>query len=363
MAMTERCACLGHRHSIFCILPPYILREIANRGDADQRKFALDTLALDSTARSTREVAGERMALGRVTLRRPPLLPHVNRLVYDDRHTTTPPGTLVRGEGQPATGDVSVNEAYDGLGHVFDFYFGKYRRNSIDNAGMRLVATVHYSTGYNNAFWNGTEMIFGDGDGKIFTRFTSSIDVIGHELTHGVTQYEAALAYHDQPGALNESMSDVFGVMVKQMVLNQTAAQADWLIGAGLLASFPTQALRSMKAPGTAYNNALMGHDPQPADMAHYVNTQQDNGGVHINSGIPNRAFYLLAIALGGNAWEKAGKIWYDTQRDPQLKAIRATATFHNFADLTVAHARALYGAASAERQATINAWHTVGVI
>ena len=125
--------------------------------------------------------------------------------------------------------------------------------------------------------------------------------------------------------------------------------QADWLIGAGLL-TFPNQALRSMKMPGTAYNNPVMGHDPQPADMAHFVHTASDNGGVHINSGIPNRAFYLLATALGGNAWEKAGQIWYDTQRSAQLKLIRQTVTFHDFANLTVQSASNRYGPASAEK-------------
>jgi Zn-dependent metalloprotease len=113
---------------------------------------------------------------------------------------------------------------------------------------------------------------------------------------------------------LNESVSDVFGSLVKQYSLKQTASEADWLIGAGLL-TFKDQALRSMKAPGTAYNNNVLGKDPQPADMQHYVHTAQDNGGVHINSGIPNHAFFLVATALGGNAWVKAGQIWYDTIR------------------------------------------------
>src|SRR5204863_3629678 len=132
----------------------------------------------------------------------------------------------------------------------------------------------------NNAFWNGQQMVFGDGDGVIFNRFTRSIDVIGHELTHGVTGSEVNLAYLRQSGALNESVSDVFGSLVKQYVLKQTVSEADWLVGSGLL-TFPAQALRSMKAPGTAYDNNLLGKDPQPADMTHYVHTAQDSGGVH----------------------------------------------------------------------------------
>src|SRR5262249_11196954 len=163
---------------------------------------------------------------------------------------------------------------YDGLGHTFDFYLQKYQRNSIDNAGMKMIGSVHYSVKYNNAFWNTQQMVFGDGDGVIFKTggFTADLDVIGHELTHGVTQYESGPPYHAQPGALNESNSDVFGSMIKQSVLNQTSAQADWLIGAGIL-TYPNQALRSMKAPGTAYNNPKLGQDPQPAKMSGYVQT------------------------------------------------------------------------------------------
>jgi Zn-dependent metalloprotease len=359
--MSEQCLVPGHRHSIFCFVPPHLLREIAIRGDDRQRRFALDTLGHDTTNRSHRQV----MARSQQSVVNPAVIGRssvVHRNIYDDKHGTRLPGSLVRAEGHSPVGDENVNEAYDGLGHVFDFYLKIYQRNSIDNAGMTMNATVHYSKQYNNAFWNGTQMIFGDGDGQIFTSFTKPLDVIGHELTHGVTQHEAGLAYQDQSGALNESVSDVFGVMVKQYVLNQTAAQADWLIGEGLL-TFANQALRSMKAPGTAYDNSIMGKDPQPADMAHYVQTQQDNGGVHLNSGIPNRAFFLAATAIGGHAWEKAGLVWYDTLRDPALRNQSQTATFASFANLTITHAASRYGAASAERAAVLKAWQTVGVL
>ena len=153
----------------------------------------------------------------------------------------------------PASKDVAVNEAYDGAGATYDLYYDIYERNSIDNRGMSIVSYVHYDVNYDNAFWDGSEMVYGDGDGEIFDRFTKCIDVIGHELTHGVTQYEANLAYSNQPGALNESMSDVFGSLVKQRTLKQTAAKADWLIGAGLLMpKIHGKALRSMKAPGNS---------------------------------------------------------------------------------------------------------------
>jgi Zn-dependent metalloprotease len=219
---------------------------------------------------------------------------------------------------------------------------------------------VHFDTGYDNAYWDGTRMVFGDGDGQLFNRFTIAKDIIGHELTHGVTEIEAQLIYYGQSGALNESVSDVFGSLVKQYVLGQDASSADWLIGEGLFTSAVNgQALRSMKAPGTAYNDPILGKDPQPDHMSKFVVTMRDNGGVHINSGIPNKAFYELASALGGNAWDKAGRIWYDTLLDNQLKP---NASFKTFARLTASNARRQYGTGSTEESAVKNAWRKVGI-
>jgi Zn-dependent metalloprotease len=196
--------------------------------------------------------------------------------------------------------------------------------------------------------WNGRRMIFGDGDTVLFERFTIAIDVIGHELTHGVTQYDNGLIYSDQSGALNESISDVFGSLIKQYNLNQTADQADWLIGQGLLVS--GEALRSMKDPGA-------GFDPQPAHMRDYVDTIKDNGGVHINSGIPNYAFYLAAVGLGDYAWQRVGLVWYLT-----LPLTPPKAQFQDFAKLTLATAQELYGVNSTEYEAVGAAWAGVGI-
>ena len=347
----------GHRHSRFCILPEHVLHEIARRGNAAQRNAALNTLALDGTMRAQRMHFQLSAGAPRTAVSGAPA--QVHRTIYTAGNTQALPGTLLRAEGSQPGSDVSVNEAYDGLGNTFDFYLKAYQRDSIDDHGLPLIASVHYDQHYNNAFWNGSQMVFGDGDGEMFNRFTGSVDVIGHELTHGVTGSEVNLTYLRQSGALNESVSDVFGSLVKQYVLKQTASEADWLIGAGLLAKFPDQALRSMKAPGTAYDNGLMGKDPQPADMAHYVQTAQDNGGVHTNSGIPNRAFFLVATALRGNAWEKAGQIWYDTIRD---KSLIASANFAAFAGRTVANAGHRYGSNSVEQKAVSDAWNQVGV-
>lgn len=353
--------CNQHGHSIFCILPPHVLRNIARNGSPEERDAALNTLALDNTFRTSRVAYA---AAGGMKVSHPAAAlsaPQSKRSIYDAGHGQHLPGKLSRAEGQPPVTDVAANQAYDGLGDTFNFYLDIYHRNSIDNAGLPLVASVHYSKNYDNAFWNGQQMVFGDGDNIIFTGFTGATDVIGHELTHGVTGSEANLTYQGQPGALNESISDVFGSMVKQFKLNQTSAQADWLIGAGILAKgIHGVALRSMKAPGTAYDDPKLGKDSQPGTMAGYVHTSEDNGGVHTNSGIPNHAFFLAASALGGHSWEKAGQIWYDTLTDSNLKP---NATFARFANLTVSHAGSRFGVNSTEQKAIRDAWSQVGVI
>jgi Zn-dependent metalloprotease len=352
---------MHQRHPIQCILPPYIVHAIAKHGSAKQRDGALGTLAADTTFRALR--ASLQLLDPRPARRVNALMGEANkrRSIYTTNHGEELPGELVRSEGQSAGKDAAVNEAYDGLGATYDFYWEIFERNSIDDEGLPLEATVHYGQDYDNAFWNGERMVFGDGDGDLFNRFTIALDVIGHELTHGVTEDEAKLTYLYQPGALNESMSDVFGSLIKQYRNKQTAKQADWLIGEGLFTKkVQGIALRSMKAPGTAYDDPTLGKDPQPAHMKSYVRTSSDNGGVHINSGIPNHAFYLAAIALGGHAWEKAGRIWYETLRDPRL---RPTTGFSRFARLTISVAGRLYAVNSAEQQAVRSAWKEVGIV
>ena len=346
----------AHARHTCSFLPPHLLRAIAERGSPSQREAASRTLAVDLTFRSLRWTGGARL---------PNLRPSDEALAPRRRIFTADgsqelPGALVRQEREPAVPDLAVNEAFDGLGATHAFFLEAYQRNSIDDEGWPLEATVHFGQRYDNAFWNGQQMVFGDGDGEIFNRFTISLDVIGHELAHGLIEDEAQLAYLFQPGALNESLADVFGSLVRQYALHQTAREADWLIGAGLFTrAVSGVAMRSMKAPGQAYDDAVLGRDPQPAHMSDFVRTYDDNGGVHINSGIPNRAFYLASAALDGYAWERAGRIWYETLRDPQL---RPNAGFTRFAKLTVACAARLYGSASVEEEAVADAWRQVGV-
>ncbi|MEU2059222.1 M4 family metallopeptidase [Streptomyces sp. NPDC013455] len=349
----------GGFQPVFCtIVPPHVLDKLARAEDPALSGPARRSLEHDAFQRTKRRLT---TVIGAPAVAPPAGAdadqPH--RTIYDARHTQDLPGTKVREEGSEPGSDATVNRAYAGLGATFELYLKAYGRHSIDDNGMPLDATVHFGEGYDNAFWNGEQMVFGDGDNEIFLDFTIPVDVIGHELTHGVTQYTANLDYHGQSGALNESLSDVFGSLIKQYTLGQTASEADWLIGAGLLAPRVTgTALRSMKAPGTAYDDDVLGKDPQPATMDDYVRTGRDNGGVHINSGIPNHAFYLAATALGGYAWEKAGQIWYDVLTGGELKE---DALFTDFATLTVKATRERHGAGD-ELEAVQKAWEQVGV-
>ncbi len=348
------------RHSIHCILPPHMLQAMAENGSPAQRELAIRNLSLSAEARGYRQGLAEatKKAIAGVVSGK-------ERIVYDAQNGSSLPGQLARSENSPPTGDLAVDEAFDGAGATYDLYNDVYGRNSIDGNGLRMDSTVHYQQGYDNAFWNGHQMVYGDGDEdlppteRLFNRFTIAIDIIGHELTHGVTQYEANLVYQNQPGALNESMSDVFGVLVKQRILSQTAQDADWIIGAGLFtAKVNGVGIRSMKAPGTAYDDPILGNDPQPAHMDDYLNVSYDNGGVHINSGIPNHAFYLTAMELGGFAWEKAGKIWYDTLAN----RLTSTSDFQTAANATYAAAASLFGQNSPEQLAVQNGWAGVGI-
>ncbi len=354
---------MSHRtspcHPMQCILPPHMIETVRMRGDAKMRKMC-DTLEREADkAREARQDFAQVQPFGappRVALASQPAL---DRTVYDAQNRATLPGKLVRSEGDPPSGDAQVDAAYDGAGDTYKLYFEQYKRDSLDGNGLPLVSSVHVRRKFNNAFWNGQQMAYGDGDGTIFKPLAESLTVCGHELSHGVVQFSGGLLYQDQSGALNESFADVFGVLTDQYKKGQTAAEADWLIGAEILGdNINGDALRSMKAPGTAYDDALLGKDPQPYHMDFYNTTTSDNGGVHINSGIPNQAFYLLAQYLGGNAWEKAGHIWYDTMQ--QINNPRAT--FAEWADKTVEEARKRFNTGSREMILTRRAWKLVGI-
>lgn len=311
------------------IIPPYIHQAIL-RGPAgeEEREASRRTLEHDTKFRTTRR--SER---------------HLSRTVYDAQHRWS----FIRDkifipEGGPPVSEIDDpsndgNECYNGFKKTYDFYLEHFNRDSLDNRGLPLEGFVHYGQNFGNAFWDGKKMVFGDGS-RLFNGLTDELDVIGHELTHGVVQYTCNLKYELQSGALNESIADVFGIMVKQLVENpdKTAAEANWLIGEGIWRlGIKGKALRDMENPGTAFDDPRTGKDPQPAHWKDFVvmpNTDEgDCGGVHINSGIPNRAFVLASKKIGGLAWLGAGQIWYNAITSGELKR---EATFKEFADVTI---------------------------
>ena len=358
---------VGQRHSHFCphrncIAPPHMLESIYLRGNEEQRSMAEELLALSDEVREARAGISSPGTPGTpgVALASAARAAAVNREVYDGNFTASLPGTLARDESTtPPPADEQVNEAFDGAGIVHDLYLNAFGRDSLDNASMILVSTVHHRRNYNNAFWDGRQMAYGDGDGVIFTPLTGSLSVIGHELSHGVVQFSGGLIYRDQSGALNESFSDVFGALTVQYSNRETVSDANWLIGDGILGpTISGEALRSMKAPGLAYDDPLLGKDPQPYHMDYFVNTSADYGGVHINSGIPNHAFYLYAQYIGNYAWETPGQVWYNALQNLS----NPNATFQDWAEQTVTEAIALFGNRTRQVLLLRRAWKLVGI-
>ncbi|KAK4033794.1 metalloprotease [Parachaetomium inaequale] len=353
------------------IVPEVLLQHIADSEDVDEETR---TRARGDIERTRRVISSYQNGLGQekddegkvaTAAKSEPKTPEPSgfyRAVYDaknDANEEDLPGTVVRVEGQQPVKDQTANDAFDNVGRVLDFYLEKFNWKSIDNKNMHVLSSVHFGEKYGNAFWDPDrmQMVFGDGDQFIY-RFASCLDVIGHELTHAVTEHTSPLVYEGQPGALNEHVSDVFGIMIKQKFEDETADKADWLIGEGcLLPDVKGVALRSMKEPGTAYDDPRFGKDPQPANMADYKATTDDNGGVHLYSGIPNKAFYLASVAFGGYSWEKAGQVWWKAMSSGRVPA---RCTFIQFADVTTDVAEELFGEEGAK--IVRNAWNEVGV-
>jgi len=339
-----RCAC--------CALPPHLLEHIARKtGDADTARRHRETSERVRAQRHTAAAASQKAPAG-----------HSERSVYDAGGKEHLPGHLARAEGAKPVADKAVNEAYDNVGVTLDFYSKVFSRNSLDGHGMDVRSSVHYGDNWTNAMWNGDQMLFGDGDGIHIGGFTRAVEIVGHELTHAVTQHSipgglGVVRRNGKPdlageaGALNESLSDIFGSLVKQWHLKQDVNQADWLVGAGILAPAIGHAVRSLKDPGNPAKTYEADH--QVAHMSRYVK----DGDVHANSGIPNHAFYLAAHALGGHAWDHAGRIWYES-----LPLLNAKSTFADLAKATDENALRLYGRASKEQQAVRAAWEKVGV-
>jgi len=336
-------------------IPPYLLQRVASSHvDVEVSRCGHSTLAIDEALRARRTTP-------------PPVVEGAAPgfavsgedawVIYTAGNRSSLPGDPVRSAGEPASGDLAVDEAYAGVEASLSLFREAYGRDSYDGRGAPVIATVHYERNYDNAFWDGRQLVFGDGDGRVFDRFTKPVDVLAHEFTHAVTQYTAGLVYQGQSGALNESVSDVFASCVKQQLLGQSAAEGDWLIGEGIfLPSVHGRALRSMAEPGTAYDDPVLGRDPQVGHLDDYVDTVEDNGGVHLNSGIPNRAFYLAATRLGGTSWDGAGRIWYAALTGGQVEG---SADFAGFATATVGAAVEVSRDAA---DVVASAWSDVGI-
>jgi Zn-dependent metalloprotease len=251
----------------------------------------------------------------------------------------------------------SVSAHYN-AGRVIDFYKNVFNRNSLDNNNMIINSFTHYGTSYNNAFWDGREMVYGDGDGNKFTYLSGDLDVVGHEMTHGVVSYTANLTYHNQSGALNESFADVFGVLISTYDKYNVAGggswrfnEADWVIGDDIYTPNTLgDALRSLSNPN------LYGQPDRMSDYVNYPDTEAgDWGGVHTNSGIPNKAAFLVAKNIG---LEKTAKIYYRALS----YYMTSNTNFVQAKNALEQSAADLYGFGSNEASAVSSAFAAVGI-
>jgi bacillolysin len=275
---------------------------------------------------------------------------------YNSNNTQRTPGSLWSDSDNifKAAYDAPAVDAHYYAGKTFDYYKSSFNRNSYDNLGGALKSSVHYGSRYNNAFWNGIQMVYGDGDGTTFRPLSGGLDVVAHELTHAVTDTESGLIYQNESGALNEAMSDIFGTVVEFNVQSQ---KADYDIGEDIYTPATAgDALRSMSDP-TKYG------DPDHYSKR-YTGTS-DNGGVHTNSGIINKAAYLIAaggthygISVQGVGIQKLGAIFYRAN----TIYLTASSTFSQARAALVQSAADLYGASSVEVASVGKAFDAVGV-
>jgi len=341
----------GHCPCCF-IIPPVILRNQSQDPNLDPQIRA----RLKDTYVETERLKLLREASRVATLTRPRESPMAAALsekaeqyLFDCLHREFLPGIPVL---DPATcKDDTIKAVYATTAKVEEFYRQVLGRRSINNREMDIVSSTHYRRNFDNAFWDGKQMAYGDGDGEVFIEFYKSPDVIGHELTHGVTQFESGLLYRDEPGALNESISDVFGAVFNQWLNKWPVTKTKgWLIGAGIMgpkshASGMT-CLRDMLTPAAQH---CLSRQPDSYDDV------DPTADVHINSGIPNHAFAIFAQAVGGNAWDKALKVWYAACIDRRL---RSNSSFVEFAQLTIEAGEKQGGKALAEMAR--QAWQAV---
>lgn len=336
-------------------IPDEVLTRLAN--DPNVKNFDRDalqrTLAVDREMRLVREANSSLTASSSMIAESlAPLAKKPAIKLFNCQHGSILPGVAV--PNPQASGDATIKRTHKNTADVAKFFKQVFGRNSLDGQGMDLISSVHFGNKYNNAFWNGQQMTYGDGDNNIFVDFTRGNDVIGHELTHGLTQFTSQFVYANEPGGLNESMSDVFGSMFRQWQAKQTVKVADWLIGADIMGPAAKAqgftCLRDMAKP-----NSPKALAPQPSHFSAY----HPGMDPHTSSGIPNNAFYRAAMAVGGKSWEKVGKVWFQALTGygstPQL-------TMKQFADRTRTVAGQMFPAGGTVKKAVDTAWKAVGL-
>ena len=333
-------------------LPPYLVTRLLNVGDPKLIKSMYATGRAEAAA-VARRTAQPAMLEGR------PLYGSARkeRLVYDMERSEAPrPGRIVRGEtDQVATGDGCVDSVFGHAGITYDFYRDVLARRSLDGHGCPLISCVHYGQSVIGAFWDGSQTVYGDGDGAYFLSFARSLEIVAHEFSHGVMSFTANLAYDGQSGALNESFCDVMASIIVQWSEKQPVDAASWIMGCDVIGpQLSVPGVRSFLPIPLYQGDPLLGDDLQPKHIDGFVHTTEDYGGVHINSGIPNHAYYRAAQALGGKAWEKVGKIWFEG-----FQALSAQANFVDAAEQTILAAQRLFPEAES---AVRDAWAGVGI-
>lgn len=262
-------------------------------------------------------------------------------------YSTRLPGSYVT-SSTTTFSDKAAVDAHAYAERVYDYYKDTFGRNSYDGKGAKIISSVHVGRSWNNAAWIGTQMVYGDGDRTTFAPLSGALDVVGHELTHAVTEKTANLVYQNESGALNESMSDIFGAMIDR---------DDWLIGEDVYTPNTSgDALRSMEDPTTA-------GDPDHYSKR-YTGTQ-DNGGVHINSSINNKAAYLLSdggthygVTVNGIGRSKTEQIYFRAL----TLYLTSSSNFSHMRQAAIQAASDLYGAGSAEVTSVQNAYDAIGV-
>ncbi len=304
----------NHSPFCFCQIIPDIVFENMKRDGIDVQSGKTNVIDDNFRERRATFMTAERSLIAA------PVTPGTAaRFVYDSQNTNKQRLKLARGEKDKATKDADVNAAHENAGIIRAYFKDQLGWDSIDGNAMDMLMNVHYLVRYNNAFWDGEEMTFGDGDGVNFSGFARALDVSGHEIAHGVIQFTSGLIYKGQSGALNEHFADVFGVAIHQFHNKQTAKTANWLVGESvLIGKHKGKAIRSMKTPSDPAV-VLM---PQPDHMDKIYKGKDDNGGVHINSGIPNKAFYLVSMEVGT---QEATKLWFEA-----LRTMKPTARFRD---------------------------------